>query len=218
MPASTGNGSGKVWWGSENRSTRYDIAIRGDSVSLDDVNWVYPDVAEDGRRHARPAHQERSEKREGRRLQAREDGCAQHEVASHRRHELRDRRAVAARAKRQPPRRSDRLRSDSHAERQAVPAGLAGTAVRNGDRLAAVRSRTSSSTMRAASFATRTFPARSRGSPARGELDILYPAQTAFHRFFVDVASLDLRSLQAINPNFPRVGGTVSGTATLDSS
>ena len=47
MPASTGNGHGKVWWGSD-RPVRYDIAIRGDSVSLDDVNWVYPTLPTTG--------------------------------------------------------------------------------------------------------------------------------------------------------------------------
>ena len=51
-----------------------------------------------------------------------------------------------------------------------------------------------------------------------GELDILFPAFTAFHGFNVDVATLDLRTLQYLNPLFPTVKGTVSGTATLDSS
>ncbi|HZE07962.1 MAG TPA: translocation/assembly module TamB domain-containing protein [Gemmatimonadaceae bacterium] len=52
----------------------------------------------------------------------------------------------------------------------------------------------------------------------QGELDILFPAFTAFHNFHVDVASLDLRTLQYLNPLFPRIKGTVSGTADLDSS
>ncbi len=51
-----------------------------------------------------------------------------------------------------------------------------------------------------------------------GELDILNPAFTAFHGFNVDVATLDLRTLQYLNPFFPKIKGTVSGTATLDSS
>jgi len=50
----------------------------------------------------------------------------------------------------------------------------------------------------------------------QGELDILFPAFTAFHDFYVDVASLDLRTIQYLNPLFPRIKGTVSGTATLD--
>jgi autotransporter translocation and assembly factor TamB len=51
-----------------------------------------------------------------------------------------------------------------------------------------------------------------------GELDILFPAFTAFRGFNVDVATLDLRTIQYLNPLFPRIKGTVSGTATLDSS
>jgi translocation and assembly module TamB len=51
-----------------------------------------------------------------------------------------------------------------------------------------------------------------------GELNILFPAFTAFHDFNVDVATLDLRTLQYLNKFFPRIKGTVSGTATLDSS
>ena len=51
-----------------------------------------------------------------------------------------------------------------------------------------------------------------------GELDILYPAFTAFHGFHVDATSLDLRTIEFLFPAFPRLGGFVSGTATLDSS
>ena len=53
---------------------------------------------------------------------------------------------------------------------------------------------------------------------ARGELDILRPAFTAFRGFDVDVDQLDLRTLQFLNPNFPRVRGYVAGAARLDSS
>jgi translocation and assembly module TamB len=52
----------------------------------------------------------------------------------------------------------------------------------------------------------------------RGELDILYPAFTKFHGFDVNVASLDLRSILYLFPDFLRLGGTIAGTATLDSS
>lgn len=52
----------------------------------------------------------------------------------------------------------------------------------------------------------------------RGELDILLPAFTQFHGFDVDVSRLDLRTLQYLNPLFPRIKGTLSGVARLDSS
>jgi translocation and assembly module TamB len=52
----------------------------------------------------------------------------------------------------------------------------------------------------------------------RGELDILLPAFTAFHHFTAQTERLDLRTLVAIYPAFPRVTGIVSGSAVLDSS
>src|SRR2546430_14287542 len=52
----------------------------------------------------------------------------------------------------------------------------------------------------------------------RGELDIYYPAFTAFHNFFASTDRFDLRTLTAIYPAFPRVKGIVSGNAVLDSS
>jgi len=56
-----------------------------------------------------------------------------------------------------------------------------------------------------------------RGS-ARGELDILYPAFTVFRGFDVSVETLDLRTMQFLNPLFPELKGTVSGKTRLDSS
>ncbi|OYV66906.1 MAG: hypothetical protein B7Z72_10510, partial [Gemmatimonadetes bacterium 21-71-4] len=52
----------------------------------------------------------------------------------------------------------------------------------------------------------------------RGELDILDPAFTAFHHFNVASPGIDLRTIQYLYPNFPRLLGTASGSATLDSS
>src|SRR6185437_6732582 len=47
MPASRGRGQGKIWWGHEH-PVRYDIAIHGDSVALDDVHWVYATLPRTG--------------------------------------------------------------------------------------------------------------------------------------------------------------------------
>ena len=51
-----------------------------------------------------------------------------------------------------------------------------------------------------------------------GALDILVPSNTKFHKLDVDIATLDLRTIQYLFASFPRLQGTVSGTATLDSS
>ena len=51
-----------------------------------------------------------------------------------------------------------------------------------------------------------------------GALDILVPSNAKFHSLDVDLATLDLRTIQYLFPSFPRLQGTVSGTAVLDSS
>ena len=47
LPASTGRAAGKVVWGSD-LPVRYAIRIWGDSVSLNDVAWVYPTLPRTG--------------------------------------------------------------------------------------------------------------------------------------------------------------------------
>jgi translocation and assembly module TamB len=64
----------------------------------------------------------------------------------------------------------------------------------------------------------RTFRVRSVAVAVAGELDILYPANTTFRGFDVNVETLDLRTLRYVNPNFLELAGTVSGTTRLDSS
>jgi translocation and assembly module TamB len=66
-------------------------------------------------------------------------------------------------------------------------------------------------------FDDANVPGAQARATAKGDLDILFPAFTTFRGFDVNVAQLDLRTLVYLNPNFPRVTGIVSGTATLDS-
>ncbi|HEX2723688.1 MAG TPA: translocation/assembly module TamB [Gemmatimonadaceae bacterium] len=56
----------------------------------------------------------------------------------------------------------------------------------------------------------------SRGS-ARGQLDVFQPAFTVFRGFDVKIETLDLRTLQFLNPAFLALKGTISGTTRLDS-
>ena len=50
-----------------------------------------------------------------------------------------------------------------------------------------------------------------------GEVDIVRTAYTAFHDFALDIEHFDLRTLQAVNPDFPPLKGAIAGTARLDS-
>ena len=47
LPGSTGHARGKVWWGSD-LPVRYAVRVWGDSVSLRDVAWVYPTLPTTG--------------------------------------------------------------------------------------------------------------------------------------------------------------------------
>ena len=50
-----------------------------------------------------------------------------------------------------------------------------------------------------------------------GNVDLLFPARTVFRGFDVTLNPLDLRTITAIFPSFPRLRGLISGHATLDS-
>lgn len=52
---------------------------------------------------------------------------------------------------------------------------------------------------------------------AAGMLDLRDPGTPVFLGLSLDVASLDLRTAQALDPDFPRLNGEVRGTARLDS-
>ncbi len=52
---------------------------------------------------------------------------------------------------------------------------------------------------------------------ANGELDLLIPSLAKFRGFDVDLTPLDLRTVTYLFPQFPRLGGTITGSATLDS-
>lgn len=53
---------------------------------------------------------------------------------------------------------------------------------------------------------------------ARGMLDILDPANATFRDFALTLDSFDLRTPQAINPDFPTLAGKLAGSVVLDSS
>ncbi len=70
----------------------------------------------------------------------------------------------------------------------------------------------------ALTFADANVPGAITRATGHGEINIFDPAFTAFNEFYVNIGTLDLRTLQFLNKNFPRLNGTVAGTAVLDSS
>jgi translocation and assembly module TamB len=215
LPASVGHGTGKVWWG--HGPVRYDIAVRGDSVSLDDVNWVYPYLPRTG-----GGALDLFIRNDPKNPQIIEYKLSKMDVRSTKSHITGDMtfgtgqpvllvRDVNLRA---DPIDFDLIRTFNGKPFPMDWQGqIFGTAKGRGGPLTNFVVDEAHGEFRDAHV-----PGAVSRFSAKGELDILYPAFTAFHNFHVDVASLDLRTPEFLNPNFPRLGGTISGTATLDSS
>ncbi|MBV6521348.1 MAG: hypothetical protein MNPFHGCM_01482 [Gemmatimonadaceae bacterium] len=215
LPASTGSGQGKVWWGS-GQPTRYAIDIVADSVSLADVNWVYPTLPETG----------------GGTMKLRIRNEKDLHVIDYVLTDM-DIRTMGSRI------RGD-MTFGSGAEVLIVkdidarfdPLDFSFLHRINGKPLPYPWAGTLTGSIRAAGGPVNRFRidtsevvfrdanvpgawARLRG---RGELDVLFPAFTVFRGFDVQVDQFDLRTIQFLNPAFPRFDGLVSGSARLDSS
>ena len=215
LPGSAGSAKGKVVWGSS-LPTRYAVKIHGDTVSMSDVAWVYPTLPTTG------------------------GGLLDLEIRSRRNPRFTD--FVVTKMDMRTTR--SRLRGDmtfgiggpvlevTDVALEALPVDFALLRQFNGEPLPVDWQGTIRGTVRGrggpvtrfivddarVSFSDAHVPGAVTTATARGELDILYPALTAFHGFEVNVGSLDLRTIEFLFPNFPRLGGTVAGRATLDSS
>jgi len=215
-PASTGSARGKVTWGSD-LPVRYAIHVVGDSVSLNDVAWVYPTLPRTGGgRMVLDIRNQRGNlsvidyaisKMDVRTTKSRLRGGMTFGVGG----PVLIVKDVAVEG---APLDFELIKALNGKPFPYDWAGqLTGT----------VRARGGPVNRFVVDDAQFTFHdahvpgAITRGS-GRGGLDILFPAFTAFRGFQVDVAQLDLRTIEFLNPNFPRLGGLVSGRATLDSS
>ena len=215
LPASTGSARGKVMWGFEG-PVRYDVHVKGDSVSLADVNWVYPTLPTTG----------------GGRMELAIRNQPDPEILDYALTEI-DVRSMGS-----------HLRGAmtfgvggpvlivKDVALTAEPVDFKLLETLSGDPFPVPWAGQISGTVRArggpldrfwvddARFIWRDAHVRdavTRGR-ARGGLDILEPAYTIFRGFDVDVETLDLRSIEYLFPKFPRLGGTVAGVARLDSS
>jgi translocation and assembly module TamB len=215
LPASTGHAAGKITWGSD-LPVRYALRIWGDSVSLNDVAWVYPTLPRSGGgtmvldiKNERNLHQldYAISRMDVRTTKSRLLGDMTFEVGG----PVLTVHDVKLRA---DPVDFDLLRTLNG---KPFPADWQGTIT------GTVNARGGPLTRFFVDAADVVFRdrhvvgAESR-LKGRGELDILFPAFTAFHHFTAQTDRLDLRTLVAIYPAFPRVTGIVSGSAVLDSS
>nr|MBA3890973.1 translocation/assembly module TamB domain-containing protein [Gemmatimonadaceae bacterium] len=214
--ASTGRARGKVVWGSD-LPIRYDARVWADSVSLTDVAWVYPTMPRTGGgRLVLDIRNDRSDL-----------GIIDYRLSSM------DVRSVGSRIQgamtfgvggpvlvvkdvdvRADPVDFDLIRTFAGAPFPVDWQGtLTGTVQARGGPLTNFIVDRADVTYRDKHVrgATSVFQ-------ARGGLNILDPAFTKFLGLRVDVARLDLRTVQHLYPEFPPLGGTVTGVATLDSS
>ena len=215
LPASTGHAAGKITWGSD-LPVRYAIRIWGDSVSLNDVAWVYPTLPRTG------GGTMILDIKNERNLRLLDYALSKMDVRTTRSRLLGDMTfevggpvlAVHDVQMRADPVDFDLLRTLNG---KPFPADWQGTIT------GTVNARGGPLTHFFVDAADVTFrdkhvPGAESKVKGRGELDILFPAFTAFHHFNAQTERLDLRTLVAIYPAFPRVTGIVSGSAVLDSS
>ena len=216
LPASTGKARGKIWWGSA-LPIRVDVHVDADSVSLRDVAWVYETLPREGsgrtKLHIRNnrdnfyAFEYALTDMDVRSTRSRLQGEMTFVVGN----EVLEVRNVDLRAS---PVNFDLFRTLAGEPFPVDWQGdLFGYVKGPGGPLTNFVVTESDVTWRDAHVAGAV--SRFSGS---GALDIVEPELTKFHGFDVNVASLDMRSIQFLFPEFPRLGGTVSGVATLDSS
>ena len=214
LPGSRGTATGKVWWGSD-LPTRYDVAVHGDSVSLKDVAWVYPTLPATG--GGTLDLQIRSEK---------DPHVLDYEISNM------DVQAVGSRLKGSmtfgvgAP-----VLIVKNVGLQTAPIDWALIEDLTGVPLPFPWRGKITSTVKASggpvnafrieqgefAFADANVPGATARGRVRGEIDMLFPALTKLKGFDVELDHLDLATLQFLNPNFPRLDGSLSGRARLDS-
>ena len=215
LPRSTGSAEGRLHWGPG--PMRYDITVRGDSVSLADLNWVYPTLPTTGG-GSMLLHIGNNEEDPD----VLEYALTEMDVRSTSSHLMGDMtfgvgapvlivKDVALRAEPMDFRLIERL----NGEPLPVPwAGqITGTLAASGGPV--TRFRVNEARLEFRDAHVRGAVTRARAS---GGLDILRPSRAKFHGLNVDFETLDLRTIRYLYPNFARLGGTIAGRATLDSS
>jgi translocation and assembly module TamB len=215
LPGSVGSAKGRVEWGG-NRPNRYNIEVRGDSVALNDVAWVYPTLPRTGGGKMNltiktdPTDDRvidfRLTQMDVRTTKSRLTGAMTFAVGG----PIMGVKGVDLVA---GPVDFDLLRALSTSP-WAIDwqGGLFGTVKGRGGPLDRFQVDALNIEWRDTRVpgAVSTF----RGA---GGVDLVSPALAKFHDFRLDVGSLDLRSIERLFPAFPRLNGTISGSASLDS-
>ncbi len=215
LPGSRGSMTGKVWWGGD-APTRFDLVIKADTVAMEDIAWVYPTLPNSG------------------------GGKMDLHILSQR-----DPRIVDYILTDMDVRTTDsRLRGDmtfgigapvtilkdvdltvqpldfrliEQLAGEPLPypwrGTITGSMIASGGPLNNFMVDTSDLVFRDANV-----PGAVTIAQLRGRMDIEEPSDVVFNGLDVHLDQLDLRTLQFLVPQFPRLNGLVAGRATLDSS
>ena len=215
LPASTGSSSGKLVWGS-NRPMRYDVVVRGDSVALKDINWIYTTLPVTG---GGSMVLRITNKRKDDVMDYHIDSMDVTSTGSHLIGEM----TFGVGGGLPLQLRNVNLRADpvdfkliETLSGKPLPVPWAGQIFGDVRAPGGLVTDFDVTSVRGEWHDPRVPGAVSRFSGSGG-LNIEFPAFTAFHGFDVNLQSLDLRSIQELFPAFPRLNGTLAGRATLDS-
>jgi len=215
LPGSSGSLKGKVWWGND-LPMRYDVHVRGDTVSLRDIAWVWDGLPETG--GGRMNLHIRNE----RDLHVMDYAISEMDVRS----------------------MNSRLRGNmtfgvggpvlilKDVALEAMPLDFRLIERFNGRPLPLPWRGAITGSARARggptnrwkldeakfTFADANVPGAISKGTLRGELDILFPAFTTFRGTQIELSQLDLRTLRALDTSFVRLNGIIAGRAVLDSS
>ena len=216
LPGSTGRAQGRVSWGGPS-PTHYDVHVWGDSVSMADVAWVYPTLPRTG-----SGKMELTIKNNVRDAHVLEYGLSKMDMRSTKSHLTGAMTFVVGFP----------VLGVTNVDAQFSPldfdllrtfAGGPFPVDWQGQFTGFVRGPGGLLTDWHVDDGQMTFhdahvPGAVTKASMHGALDILVPSNAKFHSLDVDLATLDLRTIQYLFPSFPRLQGTVSGTAVLDSS
>ena len=216
LPGSTGRALGRVSWGGRS-PTHYDVHVWADSLSMRDVAWVYPTLPTTGggrmeltiRNNVRDAH-------------VLEYGLSKMDIRSTRSH-LTGAMTFVVGLPVLAVTNVDATLAPLNFDLLRTLAGGPFPVDWQGDFTGSVRGPGGLLTDWHVDDGRLTFrdahvPGAVTRASMHGALNILVPSNAKFRSLDVDLATLDLRTIQYLFPNFPRLQGTVSGTATLDSS
>lgn len=216
LAASTGSARGKLVWGS-GLPNRYDFRIVGDSVSMSDVAWIYPTLPRTG--GGRTRLHIRNDPRD---LHVINYALTDMDVRSERSH-LAGNMTYGVGGPvlvvKDVQLRADSVDFDLLRTLNGRPfpydwqGKLVGTVRASGGPVNRFKVEQA-----AFAFVDAHVPGAISTARASGELDILFPAFTAFRGLRVESDRIDLRTIRFLNADFAPLNGFARGRAVLDSS